>query len=46
VTSAAFAQVAGLVDYAGLLQRITLITGWVWLTLLAVHFLIRTYAND
>jgi hypothetical protein len=39
VTSAGFSQVPGLVDYAGLLQRITLITGWVWMTLLAIHFL-------
>jgi hypothetical protein len=39
VTSAGFAQVEGLVDYAGLFQRITLTTGWVWLTLLAFYML-------
>lgn len=39
VTSAAFAQLKGLVDYAGLLQRLTLTIGWVWLTLLAVYML-------
>lgn len=36
VTSAGFAQVPGLVDYAGLFQRITLTVGWAWLTLLAL----------
>lgn len=39
VTSAGFAQVQGLVNYAGLFQRITLTIGWTWLTLLAVHML-------
>jgi Protein of unknown function (DUF998) len=39
VTSAGFAQVAGLVNYAGLFQRITLTIGWAWLTLLAVYML-------
>jgi len=39
VTSAGFAQVEGLVNYAGLFQRITLTIGWVWLTLLAVYML-------
>ncbi len=39
VTSAGFAQVEGLVDYAGLFQRITLTIGWAWLTLLAVYML-------
>jgi hypothetical protein len=34
-----FSQVEGLVDLAGLFQRITLTIGWLWLTLLAVHFL-------
>lgn len=37
ITSAGFAQVEGLVDYAGLFRRITLTIGWVWLTLLAVR---------
>ncbi|MGC8836920.1 MAG: DUF998 domain-containing protein [Anaerolineae bacterium] len=36
VTSAGFAQVPGLVDYAGLFQRLTLTVGWAWLTLLAL----------
>jgi hypothetical protein len=39
VTSAAFAQVEALVDYAGLLQRITVTIGWAWLTFLAVYML-------
>ena len=39
VTSAGFAQVRVLVDYAGLFQRVTLTTGWIWLTLLAVYIL-------
>jgi hypothetical membrane protein len=39
VTSAGFGQAAGLVDLAGLLQRITLTIGWSWLALLAVHLL-------
>ena len=37
LTSAAFAQVEGLVNYAGLFQRVTLTIGWAWLTLLAVY---------
>lgn len=40
-TSAAFAQTGGLVEFGGLLQRITITIGWTWLTLLALH-LIRT----
>ena len=39
VTSAGFAQVAGLADYAGLFQRITLTVGFAWLTLLALYLL-------
>lgn len=39
VTSVGFAQVAGLAEYAGLLQRVTLTIGWAWLTLLAVYIL-------
>jgi hypothetical protein len=39
VASAGFAQARGLVDFAGLFQRITLTIGWAWLTLLAVHLL-------
>jgi hypothetical protein len=42
VTSAGFAQVEGLVDYAGLFQRITLTIGWAWLTLLAIYILKAT----
>jgi hypothetical membrane protein len=33
----AFQQVAGLVDYGGLAQRVTAVVGWAWLTALAVH---------
>ena len=39
MTSAGFAQVQGLVDYAGLFQRITLTVGWAWLNLLAITLL-------
>ena len=39
LASAGFAQAEGLVDLAGLFQRITLTVGWVWITLLAVHLL-------
>jgi hypothetical membrane protein len=39
VTSAGFAQVDGLANYAGLLQRITLTIGWVWQTLLPIFLL-------
>lgn len=41
VTSAGFSQQAGLVEYAGLLQRITVASGWAWLTLLAIDLLRR-----
>lgn len=37
VTSMGFAQVESLVNYAGLLQRITLTVGWAWLTLLPIY---------
>jgi len=39
LSSAGFGQAEGLVDLAGLFQRVTLIVGFGWLTLLAVHFL-------
>jgi len=39
LSSAGFGQAEGLVDVAGLFQRLTLIAGFGWLTLLAVHFL-------
>jgi Protein of unknown function (DUF998) len=39
VTGAGFAQVGGLVNYAGLCQRVTVTIGWAWLTLLAVYML-------
>ena len=39
LSSAGFAQVAGLVDLAGLLQRVAVVVGFCWLTLLAVHVL-------
>jgi hypothetical protein len=38
-SNAGFAQVAGLVDLAGLLQRVAVTVGFCWLTLLAVHVL-------
>jgi hypothetical protein len=33
----AFAQVEGLAAIGGLLQRLTIVVGWGWLTLLAIH---------
>jgi hypothetical protein len=39
VTTVGFLQVQGLVDYAGLFQRITLSVGWAWLSLLAFRLL-------
>ena len=45
VTSAGFAQVEGLVNHAGLFQRITLTIGWAWVTLLAVHTLNISIGN-
>lgn len=38
VTSMGFSQVAGLQFYAGLLQRITLTIGFLWIILLSIHF--------
>ena len=39
ITTLGFSQVAGLVDYAGLLQRITVTIGLAWLTLLPLYLL-------
>jgi len=39
LTSAAFAQTPGLVEIGGLLQRVTITIGWLWLTLLALHLM-------
>ena len=39
LSSAGFGQAEGLVNVAGLFQRVTLIVGFGWLTLLAVRFL-------
>lgn len=39
LSSAGFGQAAGLVDLAGLLQRVAVAIGFGWITLLAVHFL-------
>jgi hypothetical protein len=39
IFGAGFSQTAGLVDIAGLLQRLTIVVGWGWLTALAVHLL-------
>jgi hypothetical protein len=39
LSSAGFGQTEGLVDLAGMFQRVTLIVGFGWLTLLAVRFL-------
>jgi hypothetical protein len=42
LTSAGFRQVGGLADIAGSLQRITLVIGFGWLTLLALRLLRST----
>ncbi len=39
LTSQGFAQVPGLVDIGGLLQRVTIVIGWTWTTLLALRLL-------
>jgi hypothetical protein len=39
LASAGFGQAAGLVDLAGLFQRVAVVVGFGWLTLLAVHLL-------
>jgi Protein of unknown function (DUF998) len=39
LTSMAFNQAEGLVEFGGLLQRATVTVGWAWLTLLAIHLL-------
>ncbi len=39
VTSIGFKQVSGFVDFAGVFQRLTITIGWIWITLLALHFL-------
>jgi hypothetical membrane protein len=45
LSSAGFAQVEGLLDLAGLLQRVAVAVGFGWLTLLAVH-LLRGLSSD
>lgn len=39
LTSMAFSQVEFLVEFGGLLQRLTITVGWTWLALLAAHLL-------
>jgi Protein of unknown function (DUF998) len=39
LASLGFGQAAGLVDLAGVYQRVAVTIGWTWLTLLAVHLL-------
>jgi hypothetical protein len=39
LASMAFNQVGSLVGYGGLLQRIAVIAGWAWLSLLAIHLI-------
>lgn len=46
LTSQGFSQSSGLVDLAGLLQRITVTIGWTWLTLLAIHLLRTTPTTE
>ena len=42
LASAGFGQSASLVAFGGLFQRIALTAGWIWLTLLALHLLVKT----
>jgi hypothetical protein len=46
LASAGFGQAEGLVDFAGLLQRVAVTVGFGWLTLLAVHLLRGPYTDD
>ena len=39
LASVGFSQAEGLVEFAGLVQRLTVTSGWAWLTLLAIHLL-------
>jgi len=38
LTSMGFKQLPGFADFAGVFQRLTITIGWVWITLLALHF--------
>ena len=46
LTSLGFAQVAPFVNYAGLLQRITLLIGLAWMTFLPIHLLRHPSASQ
>jgi len=46
LASAGLNQADGLVNVAGLLQRIAIIAGWAWLALLAVHLLRQSGVSD
>ena len=46
LSSAGFGQAEGLVDLAGLLQRLAVTAGFGWLTLLAVHLLTDPTMNE
>lgn len=46
LTSVGFAQVEPLVNYAGLLQRITLLIGLTWMTLLSLHLLTTSSKSE
>ena len=46
LTSVGFAQVAPFVNYAGLLQRITLLIGLAWMTFLSIHLLKHPSASQ
>ncbi|TMC11983.1 MAG: DUF998 domain-containing protein [Chloroflexi bacterium] len=46
LASMGFSQVPGLVAFGGLFQRLTITTGWTWLTLLAVSLLRRSPAPE
>ena len=46
LSSAGFGQAEGLVDLAGLLQRLAVTAGFGWLTLLAVHLLTDPSMNE
>jgi hypothetical protein len=46
LTSLGFKQVPGFVEFAGLTQRLTLVIGWTWLTLLSIHITSRQRAMN
>ena len=38
-TSLGFKQIPGFVNYAGLFQRLCILIGWTWITILSFHLM-------